>query len=36
MPKLSAELGIKLVATNDIHYIEKDHAIALIFTAYRR
>jgi DNA polymerase III subunit alpha len=28
MPKLSSELGIKLVATNDIHYIEKDHAIA--------
>jgi len=28
MPKLSRELGIKLVATNDCHYIEKDHAIA--------
>ncbi len=28
MPKLSKELGIKLVATNDIHYIEKEHAIA--------
>jgi DNA polymerase III subunit alpha len=28
MPKLSQDLGIKLVATNDIHYIEKDHAIA--------
>jgi len=28
MPKLAAELGIKLVATNDCHYIEKDHAIA--------
>lgn len=27
MPKLSKELGIKLVATNDCHYIEKDHAI---------
>ncbi len=27
MPKLSTDLGIKLVATNDIHYIEKDHAI---------
>ncbi len=27
MPKLSQELGIKLVATNDCHYIEKDHAI---------
>ncbi len=28
MPKLAADLGIKLVATNDIHYIEKDHSIA--------
>ncbi|MGE5400882.1 MAG: DNA polymerase III subunit alpha [Ignavibacteriales bacterium] len=28
MPRLSRELGIKLVATNDCHYIEKDHAIA--------
>ena len=28
MPKLSKELDIKLVATNDCHYIEKDHAIA--------
>ncbi|MCH9030207.1 MAG: PHP domain-containing protein, partial [Bacteroidetes bacterium] len=28
MPKFSKELGIKLVATNDCHYIEKDHAIA--------
>jgi len=27
MPKLSKELGIKLVATNDCHYIEKEHAI---------
>jgi len=27
MPKLSKELGIKLVATNDCHYIEHDHAI---------
>lgn len=27
MPKLAKELGIKLVATNDCHYIEKDHAI---------
>ncbi len=27
MPKLAKELGIKLVATNDIHYIKKDHAI---------
>lgn len=28
MPKLSKELGIKLVATNDIHYVDKDHAYA--------
>jgi len=28
MPKLSKELGIKLVATNDIHYIEHEHSIA--------
>jgi len=28
MPKLSRELGIKLVATNDCHYIEKEHSIA--------
>ncbi|MEJ2506994.1 MAG: DNA polymerase III subunit alpha, partial [Ignavibacteriaceae bacterium] len=28
MPKFSKELGIKLVATNDCHYIKKDHAIA--------
>lgn len=28
MPKLSKELGIKLVATNDCHYIERDHAVA--------
>ncbi len=27
MPKLAHDLGIKLVATNDIHYIEKEHAI---------
>ncbi len=27
-PKFSKELGIPLVATNDIHYIEKEHAIA--------
>lgn len=27
-PKLSRELGIKMVATNDIHYIDNDHAIA--------
>src|SRR6267378_525850 len=28
MPKLAGELGIKLIATNDIHYIRQDHAIA--------
>ena len=28
MPKLSKELNIKLVGTNDIHYVDKDHAIA--------
>jgi DNA polymerase-3 subunit alpha len=28
MPKLSKELGIKLVATNDCHYIKQEHAIA--------
>ncbi len=27
MPRLSKELGIKLVATNDCHYIEPEHAI---------
>jgi len=27
MPKLSRELGIKLVATNDCHYIKQEHAI---------
>jgi DNA polymerase-3 subunit alpha len=28
MPKIAKELGIKLVATNDCHYIEADHAVA--------
>ncbi|MFZ1289677.1 MAG: DNA polymerase III subunit alpha, partial [Melioribacteraceae bacterium] len=28
IPKLSKELGISMIATNDIHYIEKEHAIA--------
>lgn len=28
VPKLSKELNIQMVATNDCHYIEKDHAIA--------
>jgi len=28
VPRLSAELGIKMMATNDIHYIKKEHSIA--------
>ncbi len=28
MPRLSKELGIKLVATNDCHYIKPEHAVA--------
>jgi DNA polymerase-3 subunit alpha len=28
IPKLSKELGIPMICTNDIHYIEKEHAIA--------
>ena len=28
VPKLSKELGIKMVATNDIHYIEREHSVA--------
>jgi DNA polymerase-3 subunit alpha len=28
MPVLAKELGIKLIGTNDVHYIEKGHAIA--------
>lgn len=28
VPKIAKELGIKLVATNDIHYEKKEHAIA--------
>lgn len=28
IPKLSRELGIKMVATNDIHYIKKEHSLA--------
>lgn len=28
IPKLAKELGIKLVATNDCHYIEEEHSIA--------
>lgn len=27
-PRIARELGIKLVATNDIHYIKKEHALA--------
>jgi DNA polymerase III subunit alpha len=27
MPRLAKELGLKLIGTNDVHYIEKDHAI---------
>jgi DNA polymerase-3 subunit alpha len=28
MPRLSKELGIKLIATNDVHYIKPEHALA--------
>ncbi len=28
MPKIAKELGIKLVATNDSHYVKREHAIA--------
>ena len=28
MARLSQELGIKLIATNDIHYIKREHAVA--------
>jgi DNA polymerase-3 subunit alpha len=28
MPKLARELDIRLIATNDVHYIHRDHAIA--------
>ena len=28
MPKLAKELGLKLIATNDIHYINQEHSIA--------
>ncbi|MBE0572033.1 MAG: DNA polymerase III subunit alpha [Ignavibacteriaceae bacterium] len=28
MPRIAKELDIKLVATNDCHYIDKDHAVA--------
>ncbi len=28
MPRLALELDIRLIATNDVHYIEQDHAVA--------
>jgi DNA polymerase III subunit alpha len=28
LPKIAREIGAKLVATNDVHYIKKEHAIA--------
>lgn len=28
MPKLAKEFGLKLIASNDVHYIKKEHAIA--------
>lgn len=28
MPRLAKELGIKLIATNDIHYIKQEHSLA--------
>ena len=28
MPRLAKELGIKLIATNDVHYIKPEHAVA--------
>jgi len=28
MPKLAKEFGLKLIVTNDVHYIKKEHAIA--------
>lgn len=28
MPKIASELGIKLIATNDVHYIKREHAVA--------
>lgn len=28
MPKLAKEFGLKLIATNDVHYIKKEHSIA--------
>ena len=28
MPKLAKEFGVKLIATNDVHYVKKEHAAA--------
>lgn len=28
MPRIAKELGIKLIATNDVHYIKREHAVA--------
>ncbi|MBK8552967.1 MAG: hypothetical protein IPL53_18655 [Ignavibacteria bacterium] len=28
MPKLAKKFGLKLIATNDVHYIKREHAIA--------
>lgn len=28
MPKIAKEFGIKLIATNDVHYVKREHAIA--------
>ncbi len=28
MPKLAKELGLKLIASNDVHYLKHEHAIA--------
>lgn len=28
LPKIAKELGVKLVVTNDVHYIKKEHAVA--------
>ena len=28
MPRVAQELGIKLIATNDVHYIKQEHAVA--------
>jgi DNA polymerase-3 subunit alpha len=27
MPKLAKELGLKLIATNDVHYLKREHSI---------